>query len=462
MMRRLIALFVVAAAMLVPAAPTFAAADDDIAARLAAIPGMTVTERPSNDPAYRFFLLSYRQPVDHRHPAAGTFSQRINLLHRDTARPMVLYTGGYGIGTTPGRTEPTRLVDGNQLSVEQRFFNTSRPQPADWTKLNIWQAASDHHRIVQALKPIYPARWLSTGASKGGMTSVYHRRFYPSDVDATIAYVAPDDVIDPIDRYSYFLDHVGTDPACRAALRTVQQEALRRRDEIVARYSAQAAARGQTFTRSVGSADRAFEMLVLDLPWGFWQYGTQAEDCPKVPPAGASTDQLWTFLDDVAGFDSYTDQDIDYYIPYYYQAGTQLGSGQLDTPWLRGLLRYPGLYSPRTYVPRDIPMRFDYLAMPDVDLWVKLHASRMLFVYGQNDPWGAEPFRLGPGTRDSLWFQVAGGNHGSNIAKLAPADRDRATAAVQRWAGVSAPPALRLQADPALDTPERAPRRMVP
>src|SRR5207248_666989 len=123
----------------------------------------------------------------------------------------------------------------------------------------ILQAATDHHRLVQALKPIYAGRWISTGASKGGMVSVYHRRFYPSDVAGTVAYVAPNDVVDPVDGYSRFLDTVGSDPGCRAALKTAQQEALKRRSEIVARYSSWAAARGRTFNRTIGTADRAFE-----------------------------------------------------------------------------------------------------------------------------------------------------------------------------------------------------------
>ena len=72
-----------------------------------------------------------------------------------------------------------------------RTVNRSAPASMDWSKLDIWQAATDHHRLVTALKPLYPARWISTGASKGGMASVYHRRFYPADVTATIAYVAP-------------------------------------------------------------------------------------------------------------------------------------------------------------------------------------------------------------------------------------------------------------------------------
>jgi hypothetical protein len=102
-------------------------------------------------------------------------------------------------------------------------------------------------------------------------------------------------------------------------------------------------------------------------------------------------------------------------------------------------LRYPGSGVPRTMVPASIEFpRFDRHAMKDVDRWVRHQGSRLLFVYGQNDPWSAEPFRLGPGTRDSLAFAVPGGNHGSNIAKLPERERLSATAAVQRWAGVSA------------------------
>src|SRR5689334_3507071 len=156
-----------------------AAAETDIKARLEAVPGLTVlSEQPVAAP-YRFFILSITQPADHLRPSAGTFQQRFTLLHRGTDRPMVLHTTGYNVPEYAFRSEPTRLIDGNQISVEQRFFTPSRPDPADWSKLTIWQAATDHHRIVAALKRIYPQRWISTGASKGGMTSIYHRRFYP-------------------------------------------------------------------------------------------------------------------------------------------------------------------------------------------------------------------------------------------------------------------------------------------
>ncbi|MGV9241532.1 S28 family serine protease, partial [Streptomyces nigra] len=152
----------------------------DIKERLLSIPGMSlIEEKPYT--GYRFFVLNYTQPVDHRRPSKGTFQQRITVLHKDTARPTVFYTGGYSVSTTPRRAEPTQIVDGNQVSMEYRFFTPSRPEPADWSKLDIWQAASDQHRIFTALKKVYSKNWISTGGSKGGMTATYYERFYPKD-----------------------------------------------------------------------------------------------------------------------------------------------------------------------------------------------------------------------------------------------------------------------------------------
>ncbi|MEU7240759.1 S28 family serine protease [Streptomyces sparsogenes] len=408
-------------------------AEPDIKDRILAIPGMRfVEEKPYA--GYRFLVLTYTQPIDHRHPSKGTFEQRFTLLHRSTDRPTVFYTSGYNVSTSPRRSEPTQIVDGNQVSLEYRFFTPSRPNPADWSKLDIWQAASDQHRLFRALKGIYGKRWLATGGSKGGMTATYYRRFYPHDMDGTVAYVAPNDVVDKEDSaYDRFFASVGT-PECRARLNAVQREALVRREEIVARYQKWAQEEGQTF-EVIGSADKAYENVVHDLVWAFWQYHLVSE-CADVPAPTASTDELYTFIDDISGFSAYTDQGLEPYTPYYFQAGTELGAPEFDTPHLDGLLRYPGTYVPRSYVPRDIPMRFRPAAMRDIDSWVRHDARRMLFVYGQNDPWGAERFRLGKGAEDAYVYTVAGGNHGSNIGQLAAAEKAKATAAVQRWAGV--------------------------
>ncbi|WEH33488.1 S28 family serine protease [Streptomyces sp. AM 4-1-1] len=419
------------------------ASSSDIKDRILAIPGMSlIEEKPYT--GYRFFVLEYTQPIDHRHPGKGTFKQRITLLHKDTSRPTVFYTSGYNVSTNPSRSEPTRIVDGNQVSLEYRFFTPSRPSPADWSKLDIWQAASDQHRVFTALKKIYDKKWLTTGGSKGGMTATYFERFYPRDMDGVVAYVAPNDVVNDEDSaYDRFFRNVGT-KECRDKLNGVQREALIRRAPLEKKYKEYAAANGYTFN-TVGSLDKAYEAVVLDYIWAFWQYSLLA-DCDTIPADArhASDQAIWDSIDAISGFSAYADQGLETYTPYYYQAGTQLGSPDIKQPWLGNLSRY-GYQPPRTFVPRSIPMRFQPAVMRDVDNWVKHHADRMMYVYGQNDPWGSERFRLGSGARDSYVFTAPGANHGANVAGLNPADNAKATAAILRWAGV-APAAV--QADP--------------
>ncbi|RSS83909.1 S28 family serine protease [Streptomyces sp. WAC06614] len=430
----------------------------DIKDQILAVPGMSLIEEKPY-PGYRFFVLTYEQPVDHRQPWKGTFKQRFTLLHKDTTRPTVFFTSGYNVNPNPRRSEPTTIVDGNQVSLEYRFFTPSRPDPADWGNLDIWQAASDQHRLFTALKAIYPKNWLATGGSKGGMTATYYERYYPRDMDGVVAYVAPNDVVNDEDSaYDRFFKKVGT-KECRDKLNAVQREALVRREPLEAKYAAYAADNGYTFT-TVGTLDKAYEAVVLDYVWAFWQYSLLA-DCATIPDAATATDQqIWDTVDAISGFSAYTDQGLQTYTPYYYQAGTQLGSPDIKQPHLGNLSRY-GYQPPRNFVPREIPMTFQPGVMADVDRWVRTHAERMLFVYGQNDPWGAEPFRLGYTVRDSYVMIAPGANHGANVAKLLDGEKALATAKIQEWAGVSpaagaraAAPAPLAAPDAYLDQPE--------
>ncbi|MGR8010461.1 S28 family serine protease [Streptomyces hypolithicus] len=449
-LRWLLSLVVLIGTVGISSAPAGAAtaAEPDIKDRILAIPGMSlIEEKPYT--GYRYFVLNYTQPVDHRRPSKGTFQQRITLLHKATDRPTVFFTSGYNVSTTPRRSEPTTIVDGNQVSMEYRFFTPSRPSPADWSKLDIKQAASDQHRIFTALKKIYAKKWLSTGGSKGGMTATYYERFYPRDMDGVVAYVAPNDVVNKEDAaYDRFFRNVGT-KECRDALNAVQREALERRAPLSAKFKEWADANGATFD-TVGSLDKAYESTVLDFVYAFWQYSL-ASDCADVPAADSSDQVIYDYVDGIAGFAAYADQGLATYTPYYYQAGTQLGAPQLKYPHLAGLMNYgPEYFQPRAYVPRDIPMKFNPSTMRDVDSWVRHNAERMLFVNGQNDPWSAEPFRLGKGVEDSYVYTAPGANHGANVAALVPDQKAKATAAILEWAGV-APAAV--QADPSKAKP---------
>ncbi|WP_369387235.1 S28 family serine protease [Streptomyces sp. CG1] len=425
----------------VPAPATDAAVahrmQSDIAPLLAKVPGLTVREQHETDGGgRRQYLMEFRQWVDHRDHRKGMFQQRLNLIHRSLAAPTVLYSTGYELDKSQALSEPTKLLDGNELKIEHRFFGSSTPSPQDWSTLTIRQSADDYHAVVSALKRVYRGSWISTGWSKGGMASVYHRRFYPHDVAGTVAYVAPNDVDDSDDSaYDRFLATVG-EPACRAGVERVSRQLLQHRAELAARLDAWARAQGDTFSRTFRTTDRAVEYLAMESVFSFWMLWGDRE-CGLVPVPNATVDTLWGWLNfSLNGLDGYTDQRISAHVGYYYQAATQLGSPSPAFPWLADLRRYPDVYRIRNFLPPELRNQpFDRDAMRDVQNWIDRDGKRLMFVYGQEDPWGAERFTVGPCTRDSAEFTAPGATHGTtSLAALSAPESAKARAMLARWA----------------------------
>lgn len=405
----------------------------DILGQLNSIEGMDLVEVFSPYPEYQAFQGTFMQPADHDDPVGLQFPQTIHIFHADVSAPTVLFNTGYGLFDAYP-SEPALIAGANQISVEQRFFPPSRPEPADWQLLNIEQAAKDHHRLVEALKPIYSARWLSTGGSKGGMTSIYHRRFFPGDIDGTIAYVAPLSygLGDP--RYVTFLDEVGTD-ACRDALKAFQIDALQRRADLVPMID--------PFNFSYWDTDAALDFAVGGIRFAIWQYG-DASACDFIPGPGASDSEVFEYLETFNSTQGTADYVLDFFEPYYFQAATQLGDPGSDESYMAPWLTVPlGLQAPDFVQPGPTKeMVFQPGVMPDIQTWVLSEGSQLLFVYGQNDPWTAGAFEIS-GANETMSFTAPSGNHGAGISSLVGSDQNQATNAVLLWAGLidSPPPA---------------------
>lgn len=120
--------------------------------------------------------------------------------------------------------------------------------------------------------------------------------------------------------------------------------------------------------------------------------------------------------------------------PYYRQAATQLGWADLQFKHLKGVRHYPDIYQPNSVLPQEMRSTYNNRTMADVDRWVKTRGQRMMFIYGENDPWSAEKFT--PSHRDSHRYDVPGANHGASIANLPAAQQAEAVATIKRWAGV--------------------------
>jgi hypothetical protein len=398
------------------------------------IDGLEVEELDTQLEGYRSFELRYTQPVDHNDPDGAVFTQYMALLHRSAAAPMVLNTFGYSLGDyLDFRSEPTVMFDANQLSVEHRFFSSSTPSPLDWRFLTIEQAAADHHRVVEAIKPLYQGTWINAGASKGGMTASYHRRFYPEDVDITIAYVAPLSLGAPDDRYVTFLEQVG-DAQCRDDLLLFQRELLLRREAMLSRAEVFYGQLGLTFDR-IGGLETAFESAVVELGFSFWQF-RGPRSCPWIPDVTATDDEVFDFFSDDWAMFLASDDDMDLVGPYFFQAASQLGYPSLSATGLEDLLVTDWLSLEEGLTPVGSHPVFDPMSMPDIQQWVLAEGRNMIFVYGEVDPWSAGAYEVDE-TVGSYRFWVEDGTHSTMISALSSEDLAVVRDLLEDWTGVS-------------------------
>lgn len=406
--------------------------DTQLLDQLRALPHVhDAQEQPTQNPGYHYIVLHFTQPADHADPQSATFLQEVSLLAKDTTSPLIVHTSGYWDYYLDSAVELTVLLNANQISIEHRYFASSRPANPDWTKLTIEQMADDEHVIVSELRTVFTGKALSTGGSKGGMTAIFYRRFFPDDVDGTVPYVAPISFAAPDPRYPPFIDTVGTD-ACRQAVRDAATEMLsHRRAAIEQRAQAQATQYHYAYTRVL--LGPAVESAIDSLEWSFWQY-FGINTCSQVPTATATDDQMFAFLDKITPVSDSDDEQTGLFDAYYYQAYFQLGYPDGGAAYLKPFL----MYTDADYInslPTAQPTYDGGVAMHDIDDFLEQHGDRFLFVYGQWDPWTAGKFTLG-GATDSLELIQAQGTHSSHLTRLAQADRDQAMAKLAAWTGV--------------------------
>jgi hypothetical protein len=188
---------------------------------------------------------------------------------------------------------------------------------------------------------------------------------------------------------------------------------------------------GRSYTRvAIGPA---VEAAIAGLEWNFWQMSGISE-CLNLPGPGASDDDLFAFLDKVSSIAEYDDERVEFFEPYVYQSYAELGYPDASVSYLAASLQY----TDADYVgelPTDEPRYDTGDAMRDIDHWVEHEGDRLLFIYGEWDPWFAGRFVLGDATHSAA-FVLRQGTHKTQIRALDPLKRDPALAMIRDWTGV--------------------------
>ncbi len=352
--------------------------------KLASIKNIVSIEK--REPVSHFdenYELWFEQPVDHNDLSKGTFRQRVFLGFENDTLPVIVELRGYGIGPESAG-ELANHYNANQLTIEHRYFNNSRPDNIDWNTLTIENAAKDQAIIIDAIRNIlYPnAKFISTGISKGCQTTMAHRRYFPKNVDACVCYVGPLNFQREDPRVYEFLKSVSTKED-RAKVKEFQDLCFENRESLLEMMKIVAEKEGMTWEFGV---EKAIDYTILEYSFAFWQWGFPIE---FIPSSNATVQDIYKHLIDVVGYDFFEEKAVDELQPYFWAALTEQGIYGYETAPFKKYLNTEEIYKFDWAFPDGITKPFDPIPMQEIKSFLDKSAEKMLFIYGEYDTWSA-------------------------------------------------------------------------
>lgn len=391
-------------------------------------PNAEITEMEAKDHFTKAYQIILEEPLDHKNYAAGTFKHYVYLSHVDKSKPTVLITEGYN--ANPSTYELSKILKGNQVQVEYRFYGKSRPDSIQWQYLKNDQAIEDYHNLVTKLKRLYTGKWISTGISKGGETVLIYKSKYPWDVNVAVAYVAPL-INSPEDiRTSAHIKTVGSD-SCRAKITEFQRAVLKNREAVLDEITNFATANNMSFTEL--SPEEALEYAVLEFPFSFWQWGGK---CDAIPTENATSKVMFDYINEIVGISFYNDQTYVNLLPSYYQHLTELGYYGFDTTPVKDLLRVVSNPTNKRFAPKNVDLTYNPNYINEVRDFVENKGNKILYIYGEYDTWGACAPIPKPHV-NALKMVLKEGSHKTRIKDFSSEDQQLIYDKLQNWLGYS-------------------------
>lgn len=376
------------------------------------------------------YVTYFTQPLDHRHPEKGSFRQRVIVSHVGFDRPTVIVTEGYGAAyalRSQYREELSKLLNANMIFVEYRYFLESTPEPKDWQYLTAENSADDLHAITTAFKNIYPGKWIATGISKGGQTTLLYRTFYPDDVDISVPYVAPLCYGVEDGRHEPFLHKVST-PENRKIIEDFQLEALKRKATLLPRFEKYCTEKNYSFRAPI---EEIYDYSVLEYSFALWQWGTPIS---SIPATTASDDEIFSHLLAISEPGYFTADSPN--ASFFVQAARELGYYGYDVQPFKQYLSIQSSedYLHRLMLPEELKdMPFDKTLSKKITKFLKKQDPKMIFIYGQNDPWTAAGVTWLKNKKNIHVFIQPNGSHLACISTLPEKEKKEVMELIKQW-----------------------------
>lgn len=205
----------------------------------------------------RTYIIYYNQPVRHSNPTGAHFPLRATLtVFNDadiTTAVNHVNCGGYALDSVwvsepdaqfayysvnNSINEIAHRYHANYLYPEFRYFSFSAPERCyeNLDDLRSEEAAEDFHNLFVALKKVMKGKWVMSGSSKGGTTTLLQHAFHPEDMDAYVPYAAPffDTDCDTVMQKYWFNN--GWTQEYLDLFMDIRRKALTRKDQIFPLY----------------------------------------------------------------------------------------------------------------------------------------------------------------------------------------------------------------------------------
>jgi len=389
-------------------------------------PDAEISKTTPKDHYKEAFQIILQEPLDHNNPNAGTFQHYVYLSHLGYDQPNILVTEGYN--AWPRTYELSKVLNGNQIQVEYRFYGKSRPDPIPWEYLKNDQAIEDYHQLLTKLKTIYTNKWISTGISKGGETVLIYKSKYPNDVDVAVPYVAPLINGQEDKRTEDHYNTIGS-ASCRSKIIQFQRKILQNRTDFTNEINNYANKKKMKFTEI--PVEEAMEYAVMEFPFSFWQWGGK---CDEIPGENTTPKQMFDYINKIVGIGFYSDKTYVDLLPSYYQHMTELGYYGFDTNPVKDLLKVVKKPTNLRFAPKDVDLTYNPEYIIKVRNYVENHGNKILYIYGGYDTWGACAPNPKPNV-DALKMVLKGGSHKTRIKDFSKEDQQKIYDQLQKWLG---------------------------
>ena len=402
--------------------------------RLAALPGVSKVEALKTTLFPEKYVFFIRQQLDAKDASKGYFEQRVVLCHRGFDRPTVLVTEGYNARYAMRENymdELSKLFETNVITVEYRYFDQSMPNPCNWDYMTVENSLYDLHHVNETLHAMYKGKWISTGISKGGQTTMFYRSYFPDDVDISVPYVAPLNKSVEDGRHENFLQYQVSTKENRQKVLDFQLLLFKRKAALLPMLEKYC--KDQQYTFNVPIAE-IFDFTVMEYSFAFWQWG---DDLAKIPTSKATDKELFDYLMRISEPGYFSNQNPNF--PFNYQAARELGYyGYYTQPFKKYLsIKSAKGYLKRLMVPKGqekvqfSPVLYNHT----VDFLTK-NDPKMVYIYGDIDPWSASGVYGLPFTKNKKNLHVymcKGGSHRTRINSFPEPTRQEIIQLISNW-----------------------------